>query len=124
MEEEVFFYCVIYDVMRCCIGFLVKAMCGGKFDCMFCLEVLIDRGIMCIYSLFQMGWWSFGKLCAIIHLYFLEFLQGADDRCVIIVNVSLVWGVKRFGQKECWWQEVQVCALIIAYGTIVVIQSL
>ena len=46
------------------------------------------------------------------------------DGCVLIVNVSLVWGAQRIRQKECWWQEVQLCALILAYGSIVVIQEL
>ena len=36
----------------------------------------------------------------------------------------MVWGVQSFGRKECWWKEVQLCALILAYGSIVVIQSL
>ena len=99
-------------------------MCGGKFDCMFCLEVLINGIIRFIYLLFQMGWRRFGKLCAIIHLYFQEFIQGAENGCVIIVNVSLVWRVKRVGRKECWWKEVHLCALIIAYCSIVVIHTL
>ena len=81
-------------------------MCGGKFDCMFCLEVLIDGIIRFIYLLFQMGWWRFGKVCAIIHLYFQGFLQGVYNGCVLIVKVSLVWGVQRVGRKECWWKEV------------------
>ena len=70
---------MIYDVMRCHIGFLVKAMWGGKFDCMFCLEVMINGVRSFIYSLFQMGWWGFGKVCIIIHIYFQGFIQGVDD---------------------------------------------
>ena len=115
---------VIYDVMSFRIGFLVKSMCGGKFDCMFCLEVIIDRVIRFIYLLFNMGCWRFGKVRVIIHLHFQGFLQGVDDGCLLIVKVSLVWGVQRVGRKECWWQEVQLCALILAYGSIFVIQAL
>ena len=65
--------------MRCCLGFSVKDMGGGKFDCILCLEVLIDRVRRFIYLLFQIGWWRFGKLHVIIHLYFKGFLQGLDD---------------------------------------------
>ena len=86
--------------MRCRFGFLVKAMCGGKFDCMFYLEVLIDGVRRFIYSLLQMGWWSFGKVRVIIHLYFQGYLRGVYDGCVLIVNVSLVWVVQRVGQKK------------------------
>ena len=93
--------CVIYDVMRCCIGFLETAMCGGKFDCMLCLEVLIDGVRKFIYLLFQMGWWRFGKVCAIIHLYFQGFLQGLKYGFVIIVEVLLIWDFQRLGWKEC-----------------------
>ena len=92
---------MIYDVIRCCIGLSVKDMCGGKFDCMFCLEVRIHGIRRFIYLLFQMGWWRFGKVCVIINLYFQGFLQGVDDGCVLIVKVSLVWGVQRVGQKAC-----------------------
>ena len=41
-----------------------------------------------------------------------------------IVKVLLVWDVQRAGQKECWWKEVKLCALILAYGSIFVIQEL
>ena len=78
---------MIYDVMRCYVGFSEKAMCGGKFYCMFCLEVLIDEVRRFIYLLFHMDWWRFGKVRVIIHLYFQGFLQGAVDRCVLIVKV-------------------------------------
>ena len=74
-------------------------MCGGKFDCMFHLEVLIDGVRRFIYSLFHMGWWRFGKVRVIIHLYFQGFIQGAEYGCMIIVKVSLVWGVQRVGRK-------------------------
>ena len=99
-------------------------MCGGKFDCMLCLEVLIDGVKRFIYSLFQMCWWRFGRVCVIIHLYFQGFLQGVEDGCVLIVKVSLVWGAQRVGRKEFWWQEVQLCVRILTYGSIVVIQAL
>ena len=82
--------CVIYDVMRCCLGFLEKAMCGGEFDCMFYLEVLIHGVRRFIYLLFQMGWRRFGKVRVIIHLYFQGFLQKWDNGCMIIVEVLLV----------------------------------
>ena len=39
---------------------------------------------------------------------------------MLIVKVLLVCGVQRVGQKECWWQEVQLYALILAYGSIVI----
>ena len=55
---------------------------------------------------------------------FQGFLQRVDNGCVLIFKVSLVWGVQRVRQKECWWQEVQLCALILAYGSIFVIQAL
>ena len=42
---------------------------------------------------FQMGWWMFGKVRVIINLYFQGFIQGEEDRCVLIVKVLLVWGV-------------------------------
>ena len=87
--------------MRCCLGLSVKAMCGGKFDYMFCLEVLINGVRRYIHSLFQMGWWRFGKVRVIIHLYFKGFLQGVGDGCVFIAKVLLVWGVQRVGRKEC-----------------------
>ena len=67
---------VVYDVMRCCLGFSVKAMCGGKFDLMFCLDVLIDGFRRFIYLLFQMGWLRFGKVHVIIHLYLKNFSRG------------------------------------------------
>ena len=50
-----FFNCVIYDIMRYRLGFSVKAMCGGKFYCMLCLEVLIDGVRRFIYSFFSDG---------------------------------------------------------------------
>ena len=115
---------MIYDVMRCRLGFSVGAMCGGKFDCMLYLEVLIYGFRRFIYSLFKMGWWRFDKVRFIKHLYFQGFIQGVDNGCVLIVKVLLVWGVQRFGQKECWWQEVQLCALILVYRSIFVIQAL
>ena len=62
--------------MRCCLGFLAKAMRGGKFDSMLCLEVLINGFKRFIYLLFQMSWWKFGRLCVTIHLYFQGFTQG------------------------------------------------
>ena len=43
--------------------------------------------------LFHMGWWRFGKVRVIIHLYFQGFLQGVDNGSVLIVKASLVWGV-------------------------------
>ena len=73
--------------MRCRLGFLVKAMCGGKFDCMFCLEVLINGVRIFIYLLFQMVWWRFGKLDVIINIYFKGFIQGVGYGCVLIVKV-------------------------------------
>ena len=88
--------------MKCCLGLLMKAMCGGKFDCMLFLKVLIYGVRIFIHSLFHMGWWRFGKVRVIVHLYFQGFIHGVEDRCVIIVKVSLVWGVQRFGRKECW----------------------
>ena len=99
-------------------------MCGGKFDCMLCLEVPIDGVRSFIYLLFQMGWWRFGKVCFIINIFFQGFFQEVDDGCVLIVELSLVWGVQRFILKEFWWQEVKLCALILAYGSIVVIKAL
>ena len=71
-----------------------------------------------------MGWWRFDKVRFITHLYFQGFIQGVDNGCVLIVKVLLVWGVQRFGRKECWWQEVQLCALILVYRSIFVIQAL
>ena len=59
----------------------MKAMCGGKFDCMFCLEVLINGFSKFIYSLFPMVWWRFVKLRVIIHLYFQGFITGEDFGC-------------------------------------------
>ena len=91
--------CVICDDMRCCLGFLVKAMCGGKFDCMFCLEVLIDEVRRFIYLLFQMVWWRFGKVHVIILLSFQVFLWGVDDGYVLIVKLLLVWGFQRVRRK-------------------------
>ena len=75
-------------------------MCGGKFDCVFHLEVLIDGVRRFIYSFFQIGWWRFGKVSVITHLYFQGFLQVVDDECVIIAKVLLVQGVQRVEQKE------------------------
>ena len=85
--------------MRCHLSFLVKDMCGGKFDCMFCLEILIDGVRRFIYLLFQMGWCRFGNVRVIINLYFKGFLQGADDGYVLIVKALLAWGVQRVGRK-------------------------
>ena len=79
--QKRFFDCVVYDFMRCRLGFLVKAMCGGKFDCKFCLVVLIYGVRRFIFLLFQMGWRRFGKVRVIIHIYFQGFLQGVDDGC-------------------------------------------
>ena len=110
--------------MRCCLGFSVKDMCGGKFYCMLYLEVMINGVRRFIYLLFQRVWWRFGKVCVMINLYFQGFLQGVDDGSVLIVKVLLVWGVQRVGRKECWLQEVQLCALILAYGSIFIIQAL
>ena len=123
LEEEVHWLCAQwFDEVSS--WFLCKGYVCRKIDCMLCLDVLIDWVRSFIYSFFHMGWWRFRKLCVIINLYFQGSLQGADDGCVLIVKVSLVWGVQRFGRKECWWQEVQFCALILAYGSIVVIQEL
>ena len=97
----------------------MKAICGGKFDCMSCLELLISGVRRSIYFLFQMCRWRFGKLRVIIHLYFQDFLQRADGGCVLIVKVSLVWGVPRVGRKECLF-----FAIILAHGYIFVIQEL
>ena len=71
-----------------------------------------------------MGWRRFGKVRVIIHIYFQGFLQGVEDGCMLIVKVSLVWGVQRVGQEECWRQEAQLCALILAYVSVVFIQVL
>ena len=100
--QKSFFDCVIYDFMRCRLVLSVKAICGGKFDCMLCLEVLIDGVRRFIYSLFQMGWWRFCKVCVIIHLYYQGFLQGVDNGGVLVDTVSLVWGVQRVGRKDLW----------------------
>ena len=81
--------------MMCCLSFSVKDKCGEKFDCMFCLEVLIYGVRRFIYSLFHMGWWRFGKVRVIMHLYFQGFIQGVDDGYVLIVKVLLIWGVQR-----------------------------
>ena len=109
--------------MRCRLGFLVNDMHGGKSDCIFYLEVLIYGVRRFIYLLFLMGWWRFGKVSVIIHLYFQGFLQGVEDGCVLIVKVLLVWGVQRVGRKDLWWKEVQLCSLILVYGSIVVIHA-
>ena len=82
-----FVNCVIYDIMRYRLGFSVKAMCGGKFYCMFCSELLIDGVKRFIYLLFHMGWWRSGKVCVIIHFYFQGFIHGVDHGCVLVVKV-------------------------------------
>ena len=66
----------------------MKAVCGGKFYCMICLEVRIDGVGRFIYSLFQMGWWRFGKVRVIIHIHFQGFLEVVDDGCVLIFFFS------------------------------------
>ena len=115
---------MIYDVMSCRLGFSVKAMCGGKFDSVFCLEVLIDGVRRFIYLLFQMVWRRFSKVRFIIHIYFQGFLEGMEDGCMLIVNVLLVLSVQRVRRKECWWYEVQFYALILVYKSIIAIQEL
>ena len=76
-------------------------MCGGKFDCMLHLEVLINGVRRYIHSLFQMGWWRFGKVSVIIHLYFKGFLQGVGNGCVFIAKVLLLDDHVEIGRASC-----------------------